>query len=385
MKVVIAVDSFKESLTSSAAGEAVERGVLAVFPDARTVVVPVADGGEGTMDALVGLLSGRVVRVGVTGPLGKPVEARLGLCGDGRTAVIEVADAAGLHLVPPRRRDPSSTTTRGLGQLVGEALDRGVDEILIGLGGSATNDGGVGMAAELGFVFYDERDREIRDPVGRDLQRIVRIDGSGVDERLDRVRVEAITDVDNPLCGTNGAACVYGPQKGASDAECGALDAGLENLAQRIRLDLGREISDVPGAGAAGGLGGGVVGFCGGVIRVGVDFVLDTAGFDELVKGADFAVTGEGRIDAQTARGKVPAGVARRAKAFGVPVIALAGWVQGDEELHGSVGFDAVFSVMRRPMSLDEALDPATATAGIFMTTREIFRLIRIKARSPSP
>ncbi len=379
MKVIIAIDSFKESLGSLEAGRAAERGVQSVFPDAQTHVLPVADGGEGTVDALVSLLSGRVIKARVTGPLGDEVEARLGICADRSTAVIEVADAAGLSLVPPKRRDPAANTTRGVGQLVRRALDLGATRILIGLGGSATNDGGIGMAFELGFIFEDDCGREIARPVGRDLQRIARIVSDERDERLDRVSIEAVTDVDNPLCGPYGAARTYGPQKGADGAQCAMLDAGLENLATRMRIDLGHEVRDIAGAGAAGGLGAAVVGFCGGTIRAGIDFVLDTAGFDDLLEGADYVITGEGRIDAQTARGKVPAGVAKRAGAAKVPVIAVAGAVSADADVHGAVGLGAIFSVMQGPMSLEEALLPDRAAQGICRTTQEIFRLIRLE------
>lgn len=355
MKIVVAPDSYKGSLTAKEVAIAIEHGFLAVFPECEVVKVPMADGGEGTVQSLVDATAGEVVEVEVTGPLGTPVKAFFGLLGEGRTAVIEMASASGLPLVPSDRRNPLVTTTVGTGELIKAALDRGVTELVIGIGGSATNDGGAGMAMALGARLLDNQDRNLGFG-GGELGRLSRIDASGLDPRLSRVTLTVACDVDNPLCGPKGASAVFGPQKGATPEMVEVLDRNLGHYAQTIERDLGRQVADVPGAGAAGGLGAGLLAFTNAILRRGVDIVLELTGLDRHLAGASLVVTGEGQIDGQTVRGKTPYGVAQAAKRHGLPVIAIVGGMApGSEEVYG-LGIDAVVPVTPRPMSIEEAM-----------------------------
>ena len=341
MKIVIAPDSFKGSMTAFAVAEAMGRGVRRVFPDAELDLVPMADGGEGTVEALVSATGGQTVPVKVTGPLGEQVAAFYGLLGDGETAVIEMAAASGLPLVPPERRNPLLTTTFGTGELIRAALDGGARRLIIGIGGSATVDGGVGMAQALGGRFLDQAGREL--PFGGGaLVHLERIDLSGLDPRLATCEITVACDVDNPMTGPRGAAAVFGPQKGADPAMVGLLDRALQRLAEVIRRDLGQDVEHLPGAGAAGGMGGGLIAFLAAKLRPGVEIVIQEVRLRERLAGAALCLTGEGSTDFQTAHGKTPMGVAQAAKAHGVPVLCLSGGLgHGHEAVH-EVGIDAV-------------------------------------------
>ena len=323
-RVLVAPDSFKGSLSAVQAAEAMERGVLAAWPDARVVKVPIADGGEGTVDALVTATQGRFESRTVRGPLGRPVEARWGVLGDGRTAVIEMAAASGITLVPEGRRDPRVASTFGTGQLIRSALDEGFRRIVVGIGGSATNDGGSGMAKALGVRFVDGRGETLPEG-GAALSRLVSIELSGIDPRLVETEILVACDVDNPLTGPRGASAIFGPQKGATPAVVAELDAALERYARVASAVTGRDVAGRPGAGAAGGLGAGLLFFTPARLVPGIDLVLDSTHFDEQVRGASLVIVGEGRTDHQTAMGKAPVGVATVAARHGVPVLLVSG------------------------------------------------------------
>ena len=355
MKIIIAPQSFKGSVSAMEAAQAIARGVLAAQPDAETVLVPVADGGDGTLNALVDSTKGEVFRSIVTGPLGQPVEAMWGVMGDGQTTVIEMARASGLALVPLKRRNPRATTTRGTGEIIKEALDKGHTRLIVGLGGSATNDAGVGMAAALGVRFVDKDGRQLP-PGGAALSRLAHIDVSRIHPKLAEASVIGATDVTNPLCGPTGASAVYGPQKGATPEMVEELDKALDNFAKVVERDLGREVRDLPGAGAAGGLGAGLMAFAGAELRSGIDMVCQVLEFDRHLEGANLVITGEGRADQSTIYDKAPVGVARRASARGVPTILLAGSLgPGHQELyqHSIAG---IVCIADRPMKFERSL-----------------------------
>ena len=354
MKIVVAPDSFKECLPAEAVADAMAGGVRAAAPGAEVVCVPMADGGEGTVRALVAATGGKVHVARATGPLGEPVQAELGMLGDGRTAVVEMAAASGLPLVPPDRRDPMAATTYGTGELILAALELGATRLVLGIGGSATVDGGAGMAEALGARFLDDA----RQPIprgGGGLALLARIDLAGLDPRLAGLACDVACDVDNPLVGPRGAARVYGPQKGATPAMVEALDAGLARLADAVERDLGVAVRDVPGAGAAGGLGAGLMAFLGARLRSGVELVIQAVGLEERLRGADLVLVGEGQMDAQSAYGKVPVGVSRLARGLGVPAVAIVGSLgEGYEAVHDE-GIAACFSILDRAMGLEEA------------------------------
>ncbi|HCA48732.1 MAG TPA: glycerate kinase [Armatimonadetes bacterium] len=373
MKIVIAPDSFKGSLTALEVCEAAARGIGSISPEIETVQVPMADGGEGTVQSLVDATGGTLVTETVTGPLGEPVEAIYGLLGDGESAVIEMAAASGLPLVPDAQRNPLKTTTFGTGELIAAALDHGRRKLIVGIGGSATTDAGVGMAQALGVRFLDESG----EPVGfggAELARIATIEMSGADPRLRDTEIRVACDVDNPLYGERGAAYVYGPQKGASPDDVRVLDANLRHVADVIQRDLGLDVRDLPGAGAAGGLGAGLVAFCGASLEPGVEIVIDAVDLPGSMKGADMCITGEGAIDSQTAFGKTPAGVTAVARREGVPVIAIAGGVAFDAVSLHERGFHALASILNRPMSLAEAMEPERAREMIAFTAGQMVR-----------
>ena len=372
MKIVAALDSFKGSLTSWQAGEAVRRGILCADPCAEVVVLPLADGGEGTVDALTSAMGGTLVELEVTGPLGTPVAAVYGRIGD--TAVMEMAQAAGLPLVPPERRNPMHTTTRGVGEMIAHAAAAGCRDFLIGIGGSATNDGGMGMLAALGVIFRDEAGEELRG-YGEDLIRLATIDTTNLLPILKSCRFRIACDVDNPLCGPKGASAVYGPQKGLDPTGIQIMDAALQRYAQ-LTGD-GSNYINHPGAGAAGGLGFAFLSYLNGELKSGVELVMDTVGFPSAISGADYLITGEGRMDSQTAMGKAPAGAAAAAKAHGAKVLALVGSVRSE---HGRncQGMDAVFPIQPGPVALAEAMDLAFAAQNLADTAEQIFRLINI-------
>lgn len=355
MKVVIAPDSFKESLTALEVADSIERGFKRILPNEDYIKVPMADGGEGTVQSLVDATGGEIIAQSVTGPLGQPAEAFFGMLGNGTTAVIEMAAASGLHLVPPKKRNPLLTTTRGTGELILAALDRGASHIIIGIGGSATNDGGAGMARALGAKLLDKNGDEIGDGGGA-LGDLAKIEVGGMDPRLRQIQIDVACDVDNPLTGERGASAIFGPQKGATPEMVAQLDGYLDQFARIIERDLGKKIKDVPGAGAAGGLGAGLLAFAPAVLKRGVDIVIQATGLEEIVKGADLVITGEGKIDRQTLFGKTPIGVAKTAKKHKVPVIALAGNVADDSSVVHQEGIEALFSIVPGVMLLEDAL-----------------------------
>jgi glycerate 2-kinase len=378
MRIVVAPDSFKGSLTALAVAEAVERGLRTVWPDAEVRKVPIADGGEGTVDALVVATSGCAVETTVRGPLGEPVRARWGVLGDAATAVIEMAAASGLPLVPKERRDPRVTTTHGTGELLRAALDAGLSRLVVGIGGSATNDGGSGLARALGARFLDAEGRDLPEG-GAALARLARIDLAGLDPRLASAELTVACDVDNPLTGPRGASAVYGPQKGATPEMVKELDAALGHYAEVARAATGRDVAGSPGAGAAGGLGAGLLFFTPARLRPGVEIVLETTGFEALVEGADLVVTGEGRTDFQTAMGKAPTGVAAVAKRRGVPVVCLSGGLgEGADDVLAK-GIDALAAVVPQAMPLEEAM--ARGAELVEAAAARLARLLRVGAR----
>lgn len=355
MRIVVAPDSFKGSVSAVGVAEAMERGIRRVFPSADVRKMPIADGGEGTVEALVSATGGTVHEIEVTGPLGERVRAHWGVLGDGKTAVIEMAAASGLPLVPADQRDPGRATTFGTGELIGAALDAGLRKIIIGIGGSATNDGGAGMARALGVRFLDASGDELPDG-GAALARLQRIDLAGFDARLNETEIVVACDVDNPLCGPRGASAVFGPQKGATPEAVEELDRALARFALCAKAATGRDVATLPGAGAAGGLGAGLLLFTHAKLRPGVEIVLEAVGFADFVRNADFVITGEGRTDFQTAFGKAPVGVAKVAKLFGVPVFCLSGGLgEGADDVLAH-GVDATLSICERPMTLDECM-----------------------------
>jgi glycerate kinase len=375
MRIVVAPDSFKGSLSAVGVAEAMERGIRTVFPGAEVLKVPIADGGEGTVDALVIATRGRIEHRTVRGPLGEPIRARWGVLGDGETAVIEMAAASGLPLVPTQRRDPRITTTFGTGELMKAALDAGLAKLIIGIGGSATNDGGAGMARALGVRFLDGAGHDLPEG-GAALARLARIDLSGLDRRVARADILVACDVDNPLTGQHGASAVYGPQKGASPEMVQELDGALESYAVVAKAATGRDVASAPGAGAAGGLGAGLLFFTPARLRSGVGIVLDAARFSAMMQGADLVVTGEGRTDIQTAMGKAPLGVARVAQQYGVPVLCIAGALgEGADDVLAK-GIEALASVVPRAMALEECM--ARGSELVEEGTARACRLVRL-------
>ncbi len=342
-RILVAPDSFKGTLSAAEAAMAMGRGVRRALPRASVTLRPVSDGGEGFIDALIPFMGGTPLRTEVRGPLpGQKVRARWALVGKGTTAVIEMASAAGLMLVPPGKRDPRVTTTFGVGELIRNALERNVDSILIGIGGSGTNDGGTGMGAALGVRFLDSSGAALP-PGGAALAGLARIDIKGLDPRLAHTTVTVACDVTNPLTGSDGASRIFGPQKGGDPAAVAALDSALHRYAEVLRTDLGLDVETIPGSGAAGGLGAGLIAFCNARLSSGIDVVLDVTGFDEALASSDLVLTGEGRIDAQTRSGKALSGILRRARARHIPVAAVAGSVEGAEgEYVGGEGFIAL-------------------------------------------
>jgi glycerate kinase len=355
MKFVLAPDSFKESMTAKEAAEAMERGIRKVVPHADTVLVPMADGGEGTVQSLVDCTGGKIVEVLVTGPKGEKVEAMFGILGDGDAAVIEMASASGIHLVKREERDPLVTTTYGTGELIKAALDMGVKRILIGIGGSATNDGGAGMLQALGAKLLDKEGRELSFGGGA-LNKLYKIDLSGLDRRLKDIVIEAACDVTNPLTGKTGASHVFGPQKGASPDMIEILEENLVHYAEVIRKELNIDIENVPGAGAAGGLGAGLMAFLNAELKRGVDLVIKYTDLEEKIKDSDYVFTGEGSIDSQTVFGKTPFGVSTTAKKYNIPVIAFAGRIGEGIEVLYDKGINSVVGIMKGAASIEEAL-----------------------------
>ena len=377
MKIVIAPDSYKGSIYASDAARAMADGVRRVLPDAEVVLVPVADGGDGTLETLVETSGGRIITSDVTGPLGETVSAEWGAMGDGVTAVAEMARTSGLALVRLEDRDPLNATTYGLGEVILEALEAGYRRFILGIGGSATNDAGAGMAQALGVRLLDADGADLP-PGGAALARLDRIDASGLDPRAAEAEFDVACDVNNPLTGPEGASAVYGPQKGATPEMVEQLDAALANFAQVVRRDLGADVNDVPGSGAAGGLGGGIMAFLGGRLRPGVDIVLDTVDLASRLDGADLIITGEGCMDFQTVYNKAPIGVARLAGERDIPVIGVSGSLgDGFTDVHEH-GIAAAVAITHAPMTLDEASDRVAEL--IASATEQAVRLIGVGA-----
>ncbi|WP_336354823.1 glycerate kinase [Pseudomonas granadensis] len=354
MKVVIAPDSFKDSLSAQGVAEAIALGLAQVWPQATLVKCPMADGGEGTVESILAACAGELRRSRVRGPLGAPVEAAWGWLPHTQTAIIEMAEASGLQLVPPGQRDACISSTFGTGELIRAALDAGAQRVILAIGGSATNDGGAGAMQALGLKLLDAQDQPLV-PGGLALAQLARLDLSALDPRLAQVRFDIAADVNNPLCGPHGASAIFGPQKGASPAQVQQLDHALGHFAELCAQALGKDVSDEPGSGAAGGLGFAAKAFLGAQFQAGVEVVAELVGLADAVKGADLVITGEGRFDAQTLRGKTPFGIARIAKQHGVPVVVIAGTLgEGYQELYDH-GIDAAFAVTSGPMSLEQA------------------------------
>jgi glycerate kinase len=355
VKIVVAPQAFKGSLDAVHVAQAISRGVRQVFADAEIIQLPVADGGEGTVRALVQASAGRTITTRVIGPLEAPVHATWGLLGNDDAGVIEMAAASGLPLIRREQRNPMRTTSYGTGELIRHALDCGVRTLIVGIGGSATNDGGAGMAQALGARFLDERGEPL--PLGGGhLHHLDRIEISSLDSRLAGVAVEVACDVNNPLVGPNGASHVYGPQKGADPQMVRELDEALERYAEIVLRDVGKDVRDMPGAGAAGGMGAGLVAFLNARLRPGVEIVFDALRLDERMRGADLIITGEGRMDRQDLHGKAPLEVAKRARALGVPCIAVVGSTGRDYQVVYDHGIDAVIGTVNRPMAIDRAV-----------------------------
>ena len=375
MKIVIAPDSYKESLSATEVAQAIEKGFREIFPDAQYVSMPVADGGEGTVEAMIAATQGTEHSAWVTGPLGEKVEACWGMSGDGVTAFIEMAAASGLGLVPPEKRNPLITTSRGTGELILQALEHGAKRIIIGIGGSATNDGGAGMVQALGAKLLDARQNEIGKG-GAALDALTRIDISQLDPRLAACRIEVACDVTNPLTGKEGASAVFGPQKGATAETIDRLDTALVHYAQIITRDLEVDVLELAGGGAAGGMGAALYAFCGAQLRRGIEIVTDALQLDACVADADLVVTGEGRMDSQTIHGKVPVGVAKVAKRHHKPVIGIAGSLTADVGIVHEHGLDAVFSVIYTICTLDDALK--NAAENVRMTARNVAATLKM-------
>lgn len=377
MKIVVAPDSFKGSLTAKAVAEAIESGIKSVYEKANIIKIPMADGGEGTVQSLVDGSRGKIIKVKVKGPLLKEVDAFYGILGDGKTAVIEMAAASGLPLIAKEERNPLKTTTYGTGELIKHALNMGCRNIIIGIGGSSTNDGGSGMAAALGIKFLNQNGENIGFG-GEGLASLHRVDVSNMDARIKECKITAACDVDNPLCGPTGASHVFGPQKGADEEMIKILDNNLSNYADVIKRDLNIEIKDVPGAGAAGGMGGGLLAFFNTKLKSGVEIVIETTNLEENIKDADLVITGEGMIDYQTAFGKTPFGVAMLAKKYNIPVIAIAGGIGKGTEILYDKGITSIFSIVDKPMQLEEAVEDASIL--LEKATERIMRIFKVNS-----
>lgn len=376
MKIVISIDSLKGSLTSIEAANAIKKGILSVDNKSDVVIMPLADGGEGTVEALVQGMNGEEKVISVTGPINEKVNATYGILKETKTAIIEMAQASGLPLVPGEFRNPLNTTTYGVGEIIKAAIEKGCRNFIVGIGGSATNDCGVGMLQALGFEFYDENDNLV-ELGGKVLNQIKRIKTDNKLKELDECNFKIACDVNNPLYGENGAAYIYGPQKGATEEIVKELDKGLKNFAEVVKKDLGKDIAHIEGAGAAGGLGFGFLGFLNSKLESGIKIILDEIKLEEVVKDADIVITGEGRLDNQTAMGKAPIGVAKLAKKHGAKVIAIAGCTTPDAVKCNEEGIDAYFSIVNKAMTIDEAMKKENATQNMIETTIQIFNLIK--------
>lgn len=375
MKVVIAIDSLKGSLSSMEAGMAIKDGILAAKPDAEVIVKPLADGGEGTTDALIEGMNGERIDLTVTGPMHTPVDAYYGYLKDTNTAVMEMASAAGITLVPDSEKNPLLATSYGVGEMINDAIQRGCRNFIIGIGGSVTNDGGIGMLKALGVRFLDENGEDAGEG-GQALAKVARIDVSGMNPLLKECHIQVACDVNNPLCGENGSTYVYGPQKGVTEDMKKTLDEAMAHFARVTSETLENDYMNTPGAGAAGGLGYAFLAYTGAALTPGIELILDAVGLEEELSGADVVVTGEGRLDFQTAMGKAPVGVARLAKKYNAMVIAFAGSVTKEATACNKEGIDAFFPILRGVCTLAEAMDPVAARNNMTATVEQVFRLL---------
>ena len=375
MKVVIAIDSLKGSLSSMEAGMAIKDGILAAKPDAEVIVKPLADGGEGTTDALIEGMNGERIDLTVTGPMHTPVDAYYGYLKDTNTAVMEMASAAGITLVPDSEKNPLLATSYGVGEMINDAIQRGCRNFIIGIGGSVTNDGGIGMLKALGVRFLDENDEDAGEG-GQALAKVARIDVSGMNPLLKECHIQVACDVNNPLCGENGSTYVYGPQKGVTEDMKKTLDEAMAHFARVTSETLENDYLNTPGAGAAGGLGYAFLAYTGAALTPGIELILDAVGLEEELSGANVVVTGEGRLDFQTAMGKAPVGVARLAKKYNAKVIAFAGSVTKEATACNKEGIDAFFTILRSVCTLAEAMDPVAARNNMTATVEQVFRLL---------
>ena len=375
MKVVIAIDSLKGSLSSMEAGTAIKDGILAAKPDAEVIVKPLADGGEGTTDALIEGMNGERIDLTVTGPMHTPVDAYYGYLKDTNTAVMEMASAAGITLVPDSEKNPLLATSYGVGEMINDAIQRGCRNFIIGIGGSVTNDGGIGMLKALGIRFLDENGEDAGEG-GQALAKVARIDVSGMNPLLKECHIQIACDVNNPLCGENGSTYVYGPQKGVTEDMKKTLDEAMAHFARVTSETLENDYMNTPGAGAAGGLGYAFLAYTGAALTPGIELILDAVGLEEELSGADVVVTGEGRLDFQTAMGKAPVGVARLAKKYNAKVIAFAGSVTKEATACNKEGIDAFFPILRSVCTLAEAMDPVAARNNMTATVEQVFRLL---------
>lgn len=376
IKVLIAIDSFKGSISSAKGSEAISSGIKDIYPDAEIVTLPLADGGEGTVETLVQATGGKLVEKEVMGPLKEKVEAIYGILGDGKTAVIEVAAACGLPLVPFHQRDPLFTTTYGVGELILDAIEKGCREFVIGLGGSATNDAGIGMLQALGFRFYNMENQKVGVD-GQALTDIWKIDLEHVHTKLKECTFKVACDVKNPLYGSEGAAYIFGPQKGATPETVEQLDKGLKHIAEIVLEELGVDINQIKGAGAAGGLGAAFSGFLNADLQSGIELILEIIEMEKRMQGADFIITGEGKLDGQTSMGKAPLGVAKLAQTYKIPVVALAGSITEETAALNELGVTSFFSIVNTPMMLDEAMDSIVTYNNLRSTTNQLFRLLK--------
>lgn len=375
MKVVIAIDSLKGSLSSMEAGMAIKDGILAAKPDAEVIVKPLADGGEGTTDALIEGMNGERIDLTVTGPMHTPVDTYYGYLKDTNTAFMEMASAAGITLVPDSEKNPLLATSYGVGEMINDAIQRGCRNFIIGIGGSVTNDGGIGMLKALGVRFLDENDEDAGEG-GQALAKVARIDVSGMNPLLKECHIQVACDVNNPLCGENGSTYVYGPQKGVTEDMKKTLDEAMAHFARVTSETLENDYLNTPGAGAAGGLGYAFLAYTGAALTPGIELILDAVGLEEELSGADVVVTGEGRLDFQTAMGKAPVGVARLAKKYNAKVIAFAGSVTKEATACNKEGIDAFFPILRGVCTLAEAMDPVAARNNMTATVEQVFRLL---------
>ena len=375
MKVVVAIDSFKGSLSSIEAGQAVKAGVLAAHPDANVIIKPLADGGEGTTDAFIEGLGGQRIDLTVTGPMGSPVSCYYGYLEKDKTAIIEMASASGITLVPAHQKNPLTASTRGVGEMILHALEKGCRHFIIGIGGSATNDAGIGMLKALGYSFLDEQGFDVGEGA-QALGKVASIDAKNRHPLLDDCQFRIACDVTNPLCGENGATYIYGPQKGVTEAQKESLDQDMAHFADVTETTLNCAYKNYPGAGAAGGLGFAFLSYLHASLSPGVELILDAINLSDALNGADIVVTGEGQLDRQTAMGKAPVGVAKLAKAHGAKVLAFSGSVTKEAVDCNQAGIDSFFPILRRIVTLEEAMDPSTARSNMTASVEQVFRLL---------